>query len=1340
MVAFAADSATGAPRAGAQVRLFRGGKTVAQSSTDGQGLARLSVPPSDDGGRLMTLASVGDSEASVGQYDYSEGDEERGKWTVHAYTDRPLYRPGGVVSWKGIARTTLERGLKYGVAAGAPVEVEVRDPDGTRLQKSALALNSYGSFHGSLALSPEAPTGSYSLVMTLGGEEHTADFEVASYRKPEFSATVSPNQIHYATGETVEMMVAANYYFGAPVAGAKARYDVYRAPDWAALYGDDEGEDYEDEGDYDAGAGESVESGEVALDANGHAIIRFAAQKPPAKSDDEADYEAGWDATQDQLYTVSITVTDAANRTVDAQGQVPVSAGAFRLSLDTQGAFAAPAVASVASVRATDFAGHPVAGQTVELLASYRFDDDKRVKELRRFRAVTDGDGAAEISFVPSRQGVLTLDASATDADNRAIETTRSLWVADDGGGDYDANYADLSLLTERKNYRAGESARVLINAARAGGTALLTLEGAQIYRAWVVTLPRKSNVIRVPMLENYGPNVTLAACLVQDKKFARSQVPLRVEVPRREVRVAVHANRAKYQPGERATYQIETTDAGGKPLAAEVSFGVVDEAIYALQEDDKTALRRAFYPRNPNDVATSYSFEPLYLGDVNKAEPNITARSKFLDTAFWQPDVMTDKTGRAQVSFALPDNLTTWRATAIAQTRDAAFGRQSAPIVVAKDFFVRLEAPRFFTGGDAGQIMALVHNETGAPQNATVKMEADGLTLEGAATQTLSLKAGQVGQIVWPVGTDANGLGVAGRARLKLSAWTPGANAYSDAVETSLAVRPRGRERIRNLVGQIGRGGASQTLNLDAAAIPANSRVTLRLTPSVSDALVGALPYLTGFPYGCTEQTMSRFLPDILVQRALRLSGKSDAQAVELRRKLPLMARDGLTRLRRFQHQSGGWGWWENDADDAWMTAYVVYGLAQARAEGYDVPAEMLDNGRAAALKLLAQGAPKAPWQRHNWESTRAFALYAVALADPSDKERARVRSLRLQTATQTLDAQALGYLVLLDQKLNLKSGSWDGLQSLMRREGAQMLHWSGGGHDSWADWDDVTATALGLQAMIAHDAADPDIAGVVLWLMTHRRDDAWGNTRDTAWSLGALCDYLGAQPRDNATAPAPLVTATLNGRAVKTWNLAGADGEIRLQIPWSKLRASGNTLSLTRSDNGEGAPVFYAMQVRQTIGSEAPLAAQSSAPPGASPIQVTREYRRVTTSNGTVSSEPTRGQLRQGDAVRVRLTFRVPDEVSYVLIEDALPAGCEVTERGDAGVDEWDSWWSSTDVRDDRIAFFARHLTRGQHVIEYNLRAQTPGTYRVLPTLLQAMYDGDTRAESGEDRVEIR
>jgi hypothetical protein len=190
-------------------------------------------------------------------------------------------------------------------------------------------------------------------------------------------------------------------------------------------------------------------------------------------------------------------------------------------------------------------------------------------------------------------------------------------------------------------------------------------------------------------------------------------------------------------------------------------------------------------------------------------------------------------------------------------------------------------------------------------------------------------------------------------------------------------------------------------------------------------------------------------------------------------------------------------------------------------------------------------------------------------------------------------------------------------------------------------------------------------------------------------------------------------------------------------LRIPGSSLRPGRNTVTLERS--GGASRVFYTMQLRQVV-------AMDEIPSLDSPdIRVTREYLRVRptkTDKGEwkEEAEPTGNQLRQGEHIRVRLTVTTSRELAYVVLEDPFPSGLEVTERGSAEIDEWRYWWAGTDVRDDRIAFFVRSLPAGRHVIEYNLRAQTPGTYQTLPAVLQGMYHPDRRAESAGAKVVIK
>jgi hypothetical protein len=349
-------------------------------------------------------------------------------------------------------------------------------------------------------------------------------------------------------------------------------------------------------------------------------------------------------------------------------------------------------------------------------------------------------------------------------------------------------------------------------------------------------------------------------------------------------------------------------------------------------------------------------------------------------------------------------------------------------------------------------------------------------------------------------------------------------------------------------------------------------------------------------------------------------------------------------------------------------------------------------------------------------------------------------------------LSSQALAYLVLLDKQLlsgtaatssgNLEA-SWTALDEQANRR-ADMLYWNYGRGDLYCLWDDRTATAAALRAMLAHDPHDARVASVLRWLMLQRTNEYWDSTLDTSFIIAGLCDYMEAQGAD--IMPSGAVRVMLNGQLLHNYTLSAAstdEPEFVIHAPASLLKPGKNYLTFERT--GGKSPVFYATELRQTIaGDELAAVAHDG-------ISVQREYlhvlpRRSGQSSWSLQTTPAAldsgvNQLNQGDHIRVRLNLNAPRDMSYVMIEDEFPSGCEPTERGsDEMTDDWSFWYSQCDVRDDRIAFFARTLTKGKHVLEYNLRAQTPGTYRAMPALLQEMYQPEVRAESAEARVEVQ
>src|SRR5204863_34320 len=246
------------------------------------------------------------------------------------------------------------------------------------------------------------------------------------------------------------------------------------------------------------------------------------------------------------------------------------------------------------------------------------------------------------------------------------------------------------------------------------------------------------------------------------------------------------------------------TTRVQGKPVAAEVELGIVDEPVFSLHADRAPDIRRFFLRPREDDTLTIASG---YYGDEcetftyrggalagaviaveEAAGGDASVRRNFPDTMLWLGHVRTGEDGKAEVDVEMPDSLTTWRLSARAVSGDDRFGSAVSKTLCRKDVMVRLAAPRFFTERDHGLVSGIVHNESRKALEFRVRMEADGLEVEGGEKK-VAVPAGGSARLEWAVKAAA-----AGPARLRIFAESPGG---SDAMEVALPVHPHGFEKV---------------------------------------------------------------------------------------------------------------------------------------------------------------------------------------------------------------------------------------------------------------------------------------------------------------------------------------------------------------------------------------------------------------------------------------------------------------------------------------------------------------------------------------------------------------
>ena len=1355
----------GEPLPGAAVEVYaRSGRRLAQGTADGDGVYRITLPAYEAGGppSLEPLIVVGrrGADLTVSGLSPEWGGEGWGGWwrpqpeamdyAVYLYTERPIYRPGQTVYFKAIVRRDEDAVLSM-LPAGTPLTARLRDARNNVVQTIPLETNDFGTVAGEFLLAEGAMLGNYHLEIEVAGETHRQAFKVEDYRKPEYEVVVSTATEQYVVGEEIEITVEARYFFGEPVANARvelSRFYVGENYGWADLPGDALW--------YQGG---SLPGGRT--DAHG----RFTTT---VRAEVSENYNSYWWASglERTKWAFEATVAAEGNQSVSGSSTATVFDALEEVTLDTNGYVHAPGTAFSIEAEVRDIYGNAVGGRTlsVELLRWNRgsYDYDMVVQETT---LTTEADGEGRVPFTIAEPGYYRLSAAGEDARGNEIEYTTWIYAFSGTVSSWYGREGTLAIDAERDSYAPGDSAQLLIES-EFSGPALLTFERGTTRRERLIRLEAPLTVVEVPIEAEDAPNihVTVNAWQEQDttptadtygsipdSRLQQASVNLSVPATRQRLQVALAPDQASYAPREEATITVQVTDHAGEPVVAELSLGLVDEAIYALSQELAGPIFDGFYFERENRVNTYDSLRPTRslgggLGGGGGGADIGNPRADFPDTAAWVPVVQTGANGEATVTVTLPDSLTTWRLTARATTVDTRVGEATAELLTHQEIVVRPLLPRILTTGDTVELSALVHNYGDEAVELAVSIREIGdlrLEIAGPLTQTIMLQPDAVRVVGWQAEAQT-----AGEVELLVAAQPVEGDWVGDAVQLSLPVQPLAVPDVETQIGQF-TGSLETTVQIPADALPL-SRVEIQLSRSIAGSLLNGLEYLTGFPYGCVEQTMSKALPNAVVGRAFNRLGVGNPT---LQADLPPRINASLQRLYGYQHNDGGWGWWYDDPSHDYQTAWVVFGLAMTAEAGYEVDDGVIQRGALWLEQHLVGMDPR----------TQSFALYSLALSQEMaaraeatiaaveresweeapatvDYERVRTEALALQEEPGRLDFFSRAALALALNELGEETAAQtvvDALVAEVTVDGGN-AYWTGEDHDGYyyqkTMASDVRNTALALSAL-ATVRPDPELqAQVVSWLMAQRRQQGWGTTNETSFAVVGLTDHL------LATSFAGGGTQTgyrllLNGNEIAAGQLGPGEPAVSLLIPREQLADGENELVLTQ----EGSGRLYYVISRRVYRAQAEVEAAGA-------FTVRRSYH-----------DPGSGRLLQAitpqQLVEVRLTVTLPEEGSYMIVEDKLPGGLEaLNERLNTTShvaqlygNEPDSYWqiygyNHKEVFGDRVTFFITELDAGSHTFTYYARATRAGTFTAMPAEVYAMYNLAQWGRSASDRVEIR
>ncbi|MGC2300478.1 MAG: alpha-2-macroglobulin family protein, partial [Acidobacteriaceae bacterium] len=964
ILAFVVDRQSGTPIPNALVAFGVGRNEQGRARTDADGVAELhgaaNVQNQEDS--LWVVATANDEFAAVTPMAWSLNNSDSGKWASYVYTDRPVYRPGHTVHWKALLRARVANHLELPKIAS--ILVRISDEQDHPLFDQQLPVTSEGAVSGDIVIPANASLGYYNI--RLGSDaEVSGSFHVEEYRKPEYQVRVTAQTQRVLQGQTNQVVIDSRYFFGEPVAFGKVKYRIYHSPHYwwdedEDQSGDTSSGDEDQSSDTDMYGADQQSEQTAKLDANGKLTIGV-----PTKVDSS-------DRHTDQDYIIEAGVTDEANREITGRGHFLATYGSYRIHIEPDSYAVRFGDNAHLTLTAVDYDNKPVQTHVHLALTWRRYSDGKTVTtDGGSTDVTTDARGTAHAAIPVSQSGSAEVLASSNTPEGRTVVDESYLWVF--GGNEADwfsGGSQSVQIVADKKTYAPGDTAHLSLISQVDHFHALVVATGYSVEFRKVISSDGMTVNFDMPITTDSQPNLDVSVYFLNDGQLYQASQQIKVPPVEEQLQVEIERSKDVFQPEQPAEYDVYTRDFRGKPVSADLSFGVVDEAIYSIYPDTSGDMVRTLYPSRFSYAAVDTSLQYYFSGTAGDKSPELAQRASryrprlaqvkpgndmvqpkvrkaFPDTAYWAPTLHTDAQGHVHVKFTFPDSLTTWRATVRAITADSRAGSAIDRVIVRKNVIVRMGTPRFLRKGDEITIPVIAHNYLDQAKQVQISLDIHGLDLVVGATKQINVASKSDGTVLWRVKASA-----IGTADLLAKALT---NEESDALELTFPVEPSGVRQTISHSGVVTGPTASSVIDFPANTDPAAQELHIEVSPSITGSLFSALDYLTSYPWGCTEQTMSSFLPNVIVAETLKklnLTGHIDP--TDLQAKVDA----GFDRLADYQHDDGGWGWWKEDSSRVLMTAYVVSGLGEAANYFPLTPQrqQMLQNGRSYLEKQLAQ------------------------------------------------------------------------------------------------------------------------------------------------------------------------------------------------------------------------------------------------------------------------------------------------------------------------------------------------------------------------------------------------
>jgi len=1298
---------------------------------------------------------------------------------IYMYTDRPIYRPGHTVYFKGIYRFGFD--AQYEFIQDSDIPIKVYNSNQEIIYETNLKMSEFGTFDSQFTIDLDAPLGSYRIEATDYGYYY---FDVEEYVPAAFKVETETDQEEYIAGDSFSLDIDANYYFGAPVEGGEVEYSIASQDYYFDKYQDE----YFRFGTYwyycySCSYGDKfILRNKIDLDKNGKANIN-----------QNIDFEKFFteDQRKSKILVVYITVKNSSGQSVSTQKSFVVHGGEYYIGLKTDKRFLSKNEDFTVKAKTVDTEGKVLAVKKIDLKINkvkyvyskrkqvdggYYYKWEKQSDTVIDETLNTNGKGDWSSGYSLENEGEYEIIVTSKDSRGNMITNDYDFYVYGKAQVSVKpTNDTSLSVITDKNGLDIGEEGKILIKSPYEKAKALITFERGRIYDYYIVDIDQNLFEYSFTVKENYIPNIYASVVLLSpDPEVKFGKVAFNINTAQKQIDIKVNANKDYYLPGEEVVLDFEAKDANGNPLVTEFSAAVVDLSVLALKGNPKKDPLVFFYHSFPLTVSTASNIKNiLYETDVptgtkggGGGDADDLAKKKrgvFKDTAFWQATIITDQNGKASVSFTLPDNLTTWQIESLGITKDTKLGVSYNEFIAQKELMAVPLKPRFVIPGDEFYLGAKIFNQTDSKQKLTVSVDSQTLgfadntekiTLDSKESTTVYFKTSA------PLGMTS------GFHVFEISAKNKD---YEDTVENVIKINPNETYEATATSGSTTQDQAFEYVYLPDSVLTEKGGLTVNTSATLAVYLTDALNYLVKFPYGCSEQVASRLNAIAILKKGLNiknLGNNFDLEKIEYDGQeytADELVELGLKEIKKNFHFEGGFSYFPGGEVEIYLSVHMLNVLKNLQDAGYQIDQNLMEktfNQIKSQVSNIPELRKSKDFQVLATYTLSRFPEYGSPGSDlVSDIKSLQNDELFLNERASNLTLVNLALLLSSNRAVygdQFKEKIFNILENRVEIDSRGAFLKTTKSY-LWRYYESpIKNTALLLKAFAKDERESPLTENILRWLLKSRsKDGAWGSTNNTLAVVEAMAEYLQWQRETESDFTIKMI---LNRQEKASFNYGPENilAQDSSFIPVSDLQYNYlNSLVFEKTNNNDLPNNFYYdISLKYYL----PV---NQIPPRDEGFTVRRGFYQLDDDK----NENRVYKAKLGDVLKGHLEIIIPKKRNYVAIEDFIPAGFELvnlrlaTEDQSLVLEEEETYYNEyyyddyqqedvnkrklypnkLEMRDDRMFIFTSGLYEGIYQYDYYVRALVPGKFQHLPAIASEMYFPENFGRSDGSYFEV-